>query len=334
VRGRRAWILALLIPGIAVSGGAWWFWLYGPCGIRHVAESRTALSRQADRWSDAVKLAAMTPAMALSGPVSKLQDYRRETKETTVSPCAGDARDLLSRSMEHTIAGFLAFMGARPEERAPLTQQSPFLIHAVEEMEFFREEMGRLEHCAPACARDAVDWNAKREARENARRDAARRAAEEAKRQAAVQQTAAVAEAQARQDREREAKAARAAAEGRALQEDERLAERQRAELVVRSVAALKSDSIQGRAYAAHDLGQLAESGHRPKDLDAAVPALIEALSDATPMVRGTAATALGKLGASARAALEKLDQLANNDPAPGVRRLASEALQEIRGQP
>jgi len=65
------------------------------------------------------------------------------------------------------------------------------------------------------------------------------------------------------------------------------------------------------------------------KDL---LPPLVEALRNADASVRRGAATVLGAMGKDARAALPDLSALAN-DPDPGVREAAAQALERVRGE-
>jgi HEAT repeat protein len=63
---------------------------------------------------------------------------------------------------------------------------------------------------------------------------------------------------------------------------------------------------------------------------DAAVQALIAALSDDSIDVRGLSAEALGGIGKEAQAALPSLDHLMKTDRDPGVRNFASSAYYRI----
>jgi len=62
------------------------------------------------------------------------------------------------------------------------------------------------------------------------------------------------------------------------------------------------------------------------------VPPLVEALGNADASVRRGAATVLGAMGKDARAALPDLSALAN-DPDPGVREAAAQALEKVRAE-
>jgi HEAT repeat protein len=64
---------------------------------------------------------------------------------------------------------------------------------------------------------------------------------------------------------------------------------------------------------------------------ETAVPYLIEGLEFEEDLAREEAARSLGRLGPSARAAVTKLQELAENDPSPAVRAAASQALEQIQ---
>ena len=75
-----------------------------------LTSANKALDDLLGRWEDAVKVAGTTGRIALSGPVTTLQNLRRETEQLTVSPCLDQPKSLLVQSMGSTIEGFLTFM--------------------------------------------------------------------------------------------------------------------------------------------------------------------------------------------------------------------------------
>ncbi|MBI4057048.1 MAG: HEAT repeat domain-containing protein [Elusimicrobia bacterium] len=85
---------------------------------------------------------------------------------------------------------------------------------------------------------------------------------------------------------------------------------------------ALKSQDEDVRAYAAVALGLIGDKN--------AVPHLVKGLKDPQPKVRWSAALALGKIGSKSKPVVEAL-RAAQKDPNAEVRRLATEALKEIR---
>jgi len=67
------------------------------------------------RWDDAMAIADSTARINLAGPVSTLQEIRREAASLDVPECAAKAHEGLIEAMEHYIEGFLAFMADKPD---------------------------------------------------------------------------------------------------------------------------------------------------------------------------------------------------------------------------
>ena len=79
----------------------------------------------------------------------------------------------------------------------------------------------------------------------------------------------------------------------------------------------------------ARRLEAVKELEKRETELEAVVPALIEALKDENSYVRRDSATALGNLGSGAASAISAL-RVAQQDRERSVRKAASDALQKI----
>lgn len=75
-----------------------------------LSASNKSLDALLARWDDAVKLANTTGRIALAPPVAALQTLRREAGDLTMSPCMDPAMEMLEKSMQSTIDGFIAFM--------------------------------------------------------------------------------------------------------------------------------------------------------------------------------------------------------------------------------
>jgi HEAT repeat protein len=90
-------------------------------------------------------------------------------------------------------------------------------------------------------------------------------------------------------------------------------------------VQVLKSPDARQRKLAAHHLGNAG-----PVE-ETVVPALIEALQDREPLVRGEAALALGKCGPAAKDAAPALTAL-QQDRDADVRNYAADALKKVQG--
>lgn len=114
-------LVVLLVIVLAIGGGV--FWKLNAKWQREAAieEASTAILLQiADqvrllgRWNDALSLAGSTPRVALSGPVAKLQDLKREAEKQRVSGCLVEPTVELVGAMDLIIAGFLDFMANTP----------------------------------------------------------------------------------------------------------------------------------------------------------------------------------------------------------------------------
>ena len=79
--------------------------------IRWLARSIEPLEAQANRFVDALQLAAATPRVALAVPVANLQAIARETEAMTVdNSCMRAPKQNLVAGMREIVQGFLAFM--------------------------------------------------------------------------------------------------------------------------------------------------------------------------------------------------------------------------------
>lgn len=80
-------------------------------------QERTEFSKSYERindivkqWDDAVTLAGSTARINLDGPVSTLQNIKRETEQLIVPLCLERGKSLLLSSMDLRINGFIEFM--------------------------------------------------------------------------------------------------------------------------------------------------------------------------------------------------------------------------------
>lgn len=62
------------------------------------------------KWSDSVELAHGTSRMALSQPISDMQSIKQEVEKTDWEKCSQSAADLLIKSMNRKIDGFISFL--------------------------------------------------------------------------------------------------------------------------------------------------------------------------------------------------------------------------------
>lgn len=63
------------------------------------------------RWNDALKLADSTARIALSGPVGKLQEIKREAESLMVPACLVEPKKKMIEGMNKMVDGFMQFMG-------------------------------------------------------------------------------------------------------------------------------------------------------------------------------------------------------------------------------
>lgn len=89
------------------------------------------------RWDDALKVASSSSRVSLSGPVTLLQDTRREVEQLTLPPCMDQAKASLVASMNSTIQGFVVFM--RNELKLGDTMARIEFDEAAKHMEAFKE---------------------------------------------------------------------------------------------------------------------------------------------------------------------------------------------------
>ena len=69
-----------------------------------------AVSKLVKRWDDASLLASSTARITLNGPISQLQAIRRESTDVIVPACISHHKELLIKSMDLTLDGYIAFM--------------------------------------------------------------------------------------------------------------------------------------------------------------------------------------------------------------------------------
>ena len=62
------------------------------------------------RWNDASKIAGATSRIALAGPVSNLQNLKREAENLAMPECLDGGGASLVKSMDNTVQAYLVFM--------------------------------------------------------------------------------------------------------------------------------------------------------------------------------------------------------------------------------
>lgn len=101
-------LLVVLLVGISLLGT---FTLNG-CGLFcDVGKYMDTLSPYLAEWDDAVNLANSTPRMSLASQIESLQSIRREISGLEIQSCLIEVHDLLIKSLDFQIEGFISFLG-------------------------------------------------------------------------------------------------------------------------------------------------------------------------------------------------------------------------------
>jgi len=146
LKGRAKVILLSLVLVLVLGTGTGWYYFYGPCGTKVIDGAADQITSLLTRWLDAARLADTTSRIALSGPVSSLQQIRRDTDDIQVPSCLRLAKGHMVVGMDYAIDGFLLFMGEASDDqissRFDLAEAS--FGHVV-------QELTRIKECAPFC---------------------------------------------------------------------------------------------------------------------------------------------------------------------------------------
>ena len=129
---------------IFLAGGAM-FYYYGPCGISRVKTAGLTLADHAQTYIGRYKIAEATPRIALAGPITDLQDLKREIQLTQVPACMGGAKSELVQVVDNSIQGLVAFMGQDD------TMTDFYINESTNHIAEFRTQMELVEQCKPFC---------------------------------------------------------------------------------------------------------------------------------------------------------------------------------------
>lgn len=105
-------------------------------------KSISELNKIYSQWNDATTLANNTARIALSGPVGKLQEIKREAESLMVPECLVEPKKKMIEGMNKIIEGFMQFMGD-----ADLGK-----IHAMVSFESGKKLFDEYEKSSSACA--------------------------------------------------------------------------------------------------------------------------------------------------------------------------------------
>lgn len=137
-------VLAVFI--LAAGAGYAWYSTSGPCGTKLVASAVQDLSGLHDDFNDYVEIASSTSRIALTGPVTEMQNIKKEAQSLIVPTCLDHARSLLVDSMSANVSGFLLFMAQEKDSLILEKMQAASDLR----MEFYKE-IARIDECKPFC---------------------------------------------------------------------------------------------------------------------------------------------------------------------------------------
>lgn len=110
-----------------------------PTCQEQAAPALAQIQSAAREWDDANALAGQTPRSALAQQIESLQAARRKVQDITIPDCAAAVKQALVDSMDATIAGYIAFLGQKPDS----TVQASFKT-ANDKMVLFGQEIVKL----------------------------------------------------------------------------------------------------------------------------------------------------------------------------------------------
>lgn len=145
----RFWIAAAVVAAVMVVGAVsvyTWYALYGPCRRASVNSASDALFQQVYAFEAAYQAAASTTPIGLVGPVTRMQEILRDTREVPVPACMQIARNELVTSMESAIRAFLAIMTRESDQTI-----ADLMADSIAHVENFSTEMDAVNKCAPFC---------------------------------------------------------------------------------------------------------------------------------------------------------------------------------------
>lgn len=119
------------------------------CPEEETAAGIESINDLAGDWDDAFTLANSTPRIQLSNRIADLQSVQSEVDDLEVPECLIPTRYYLSRFMDTSIDGFIAFM----EQESDTYVSATFDI-ASSEMQMFFDEFDRVQDCYPRCDRN------------------------------------------------------------------------------------------------------------------------------------------------------------------------------------
>ena len=116
------------------------------CDSQEILDYLDLLKSTIDIYTDQLKVADATSRVALSGPVSQLQETKRSFSDVEAPPCTEKLHTYFISSMNKFIDYFLAFMASKPDAETEI-----ILNEASQFMDDANSEMSKLVACMPNC---------------------------------------------------------------------------------------------------------------------------------------------------------------------------------------
>jgi len=145
----RKLIIVIVLLVVVAGAGFGWYYFQGPCGTSKVNKAIDDMSTVAEEFDDAFAVANSTARMSLSGPISEMQNVKRNADDIVVPVCLENAKQLLVGGMQTSIDGFIAFLGQEPDDVV-----TSYFVDAGQQLAIATDEMETISECAPFCKAD------------------------------------------------------------------------------------------------------------------------------------------------------------------------------------
>jgi len=116
------------------------------CPEEETTAAMEAMENVAEEWDDAIDVAFSTSRIGLAGPISNLQEIKRNTGKIEAPPCLEKSRDTLVTAMQEAIDGFLAFSS----DKATGLVDTHFKSYS-KNIDLWAGYMANVRECLPNC---------------------------------------------------------------------------------------------------------------------------------------------------------------------------------------
>jgi len=121
----------------AIAGGAWKYNAYRAQQKQEaLKQALKTVDEFVSRWEDAARVAGVTSRIALTAPVTAMQNLKREASALVMPACLNPAKASLDKSITNTIEAYMVFMTERNNLGKELTID--MLSAAAEDMAKFK----------------------------------------------------------------------------------------------------------------------------------------------------------------------------------------------------